>query len=302
MEKIKLNSFGSLFKESFNDFKTRFKTISVLALITLAVSIVFTPLIIVGFMAGIANVALGATISALAMIIFAFGKCFMNGVFMYSMKDGAKVKESFKFIWKNLKSYLWIIILIALVVLPGFIAGIIPGIIISVFLMFSSLIFMDDGTKGMSALIKSKNYIKGFFWPIVGRLTLFSLVVMGGTIVITILGQPILQFLLEFFVIMPVSFCFLWRLYKDLKNKKPEIASTIPGKKGWIKVLAIVGGVLITVVVITISVVAVAISPKIKQGLQEFFALHLTTYQNDNINVNDEGLQKLLENIQGTQK
>ena len=267
MKENKLTSFGPIFKESVKDFGSRFGTIAAFSAIIFAAGVAFPLLFTIILFLGLKNALLGTILGTLTAVVFIAFTWLANGALMYSMKDGAKFKESFKFIWKNFKPYAWIALLVLFATIPGIVALIIPALIISIFLMFSVFIFMDDGTKGMAALIKSKEYVKGRFWAIVGRAVLFVLVIAGANIAIGILGQPILQPLFNAFVVSPISICFYWRLFKDVKSKHPTDAH--PDKSKFVKALAVIGAVIISALIVLGSVLVFTNLPAIQQVIKE---------------------------------
>ena len=307
MKENKLTSFGPIFKESIKDFGARFGTIAAFSAIIFAIGVAFPLLFTVALFLGLKSAVLGTALGGLLAVLFVTLTWLVNGSFMYSMKDGAKFKESFKFIWKNFKPYAWIALLSLLAIIPGIIAFIIPGLIISIFLMFSPFIFMDDGTKGMAALVKSKEYVKGRFWAIVGRGALFVLVIMGANLAISILGQPILQPLFNAFIISPISLCFYWRLFKDVKSKHAETAPS--GKNKLIKVLAIIGTVILSAATVVGLILVFTNLPAIQQVIKEsIMEMASPTIDAPNetgeTGLSDEDaqeLQRLFEEIQNSQ-
>ena len=307
MKENKLTSFGPIFKESVKDFGSRFGTIAAFSAIIFAIGVVFPLLFTAALFVGLKSAIIGTALGGILAVLFITAAWLANGAFMYSMKDGAKFKESFKFIWKSFKPYAWIALLAFFVVLPGIVALIIPGLIMSVFLMFSLFVFMDDGTKGMAALAKSKEYVKGRFWAIIGRGTLFILVVIGANLIISILGQPILQPLFSAFVVSPISLCFYWRLFKDIKSKHPADAHA--GKNKFIKALAVIGAVILSAVIVIGSVLAFTNLPAIQQIIKESI-LEMTSPtldlpdETEETGLSEEDaqeLQRLFEEIQNSQ-
>lgn len=306
MKENKLTSFGPIFKESVKDFGSRFGTVAAFSAIIFAIGVIFPLLFTIALFLGLKSAILGTALGGVLAVLFITLTWLANGSFMYSMKDGAKFKESFKFIWKNFKPYAWIALFSLLVVIPGIVAFIIPGLIMSVFLMFSLFIFMDDGTKGMAALVKSKEYVKGRFWAIIGRGALFVLVVAGANLVIGILGQPILQPLFNAFVVSPISLCFYWRLFKDVKSKHTESAPS--GKNKFIKVLAVIGAVIIAAAIVVGSIIVFTNLPAIKQMIEESIMEMVptadTSAETGETGLSDEDaqeLQRLFKEIQNSQ-
>jgi len=306
MQENKLAGFGTLFKGTLKDFGQRFGLIAAFSALTFAIGVVFPLLLSIGVVLGIKNLALGIIISFVVGLAFLFSAWLINGAFMYSMKDGASFKESFKFIWKNFKPYVWVAILPFFAIFPGLVALIIPGLVLAMFLMFSTFVFMDDGTKGIAALNKSKDYVKPRFWAIIGRSVLFVLVVAAANIVISVIGQPILQPLFSAFVVAPASLCFYWRLFKDVKAKKTETEKD--NKGNFVKVLSIIGAVLFATLIIFGFVIVFTNLPAFKQAIQEA-GMELT---NPSVELGDSEetgltedqaaeLQKLFEEIQNSQ-
>lgn len=73
-----------------------------------------------------------------------------------------KMKEAFqKARERKITSFIWIGLLTTLVEFGGFILGIIPGIIFAIWFIISQFVFIVEGKKGFSALLRSKEYISG---------------------------------------------------------------------------------------------------------------------------------------------
>ena len=120
--------------------------------------------------------------------------------------------------WSRWVSYLWISSLVGLCVVGGVILLIIPGIIFFVWFAFSQYLLADQDIKGTKALSQSKALIKGYWWPVFGRLMLIILITMGISMVlglIPFIGNLFIQLLLTPFVLV-----FYFVLYEDLKRVK----------------------------------------------------------------------------------
>lgn len=72
--------------------------------------------------------------------------------------------------WNLFLPIFWISILSAFAMLGGFIAFVLPGIWLTIGLMFSSILFIDRGIPGQQALVHSLALVKGRWWPVAGRL------------------------------------------------------------------------------------------------------------------------------------
>ena len=253
-----------MIKGAIDDFASYIKKFAVFASVSLIAGVLMSASLAFAITLSAVNVFMGIMLGILGFIVFFLVSYMAGGAMIYLAKEGAGVKESLAFMWKNIGSYLWIMAVMSLVLLPAFIALIIPGLILSVFLGFSILVFMDEGHKGLSALARSKDYVKGYLGPIVGRFALYVLTVIGAMIVVGILGGivslgneqvvSVLNSVFNLFIMTPIGICFAWRLYKDLKARKTEV-SPLPEPKpeGWMKgliiagIIAIIAGIVVLV-------------------------------------------------------
>jgi len=274
--KPKLSSFSDLFKSAIGDFKARFKSIIIFSLISLAASFLLSGFAAAGVVLIASNVIIGLLLIIVGVLLFLAITYLTSGALVYAMKDGSGVKESFKFIFKNFWSFIWIMVLMMLVIIPGFVALIIPGILLSVLLSFTMFAFMDEGLRGSAALMRSKEYVSGYFWPIIGKLGLYVLVVLGAAIgagivtgILSMVNKELgslVQTLFNVIVITPIGICFSWRLYKDLKEKRPEVVSApVSEKRGKIKALAVIGAVVIVASTVLIVMAAPEILSEIRK-------------------------------------
>lgn len=95
------------------------------------------------------------------------------------------VKEAYERSKKKILSYWWISFLLFWIVGGGFFFFLIPGIIFQVWFSLTTFVFMVEGLKGMSALLKSREYVRGHWWGVAGRTFIISFV---PTILVSILA------------------------------------------------------------------------------------------------------------------
>jgi len=98
-----------------------------------------------------------------------------------------KIKEALVWGWHKMFSYLWISILIGLIVALGFILLIIPGIIFAVWYSFSTYILVAEDRKGIDALKRSKEVVRGFWWKVLWRYIVLGLFIFVITLPIGML-------------------------------------------------------------------------------------------------------------------
>lgn len=108
--------------------------------------------------------------------------------------------------------YVLVSLLVGLSALVGFVLLIIPGIIVGVWLSFSPYVLFKENTTIVGALKRSRELVRGYWWPIFGRLIGFFILVMivsGLVGLIQYLG-PLVSTLL----ISPISTLFVVLLYE----------------------------------------------------------------------------------------
>jgi len=149
------------------------------------------------------------------------------------------VKENFKGdvleLFKKTKvlfwPYFWLSILSAILIFLWCLLLIIPGIIFSIFYSLAVYALLFEGEKGMNAIRRSKKLIKGYFWPVLGRLFVIGLLVwlfmmiisipvlnMEETSAFAIVWNIIIQAVS--FIIGPIVILFSYSIFKDLVKIK----------------------------------------------------------------------------------
>ncbi len=151
---------------------------------------------------------------------------------MYAIKDNQEqigIIEAYKRGLPKIGSLFWISFLTGIILLIGFILLIIPGIIFAVWFAFAGFILISEDIKGMDALKKSKEYVKGRFgsvlWHIffISALFLIILIALGFTfgIIISLLkipfGAEIIEIILGSFL-GPLLATYFFVLYQNLKS------------------------------------------------------------------------------------
>lgn len=234
----KLPGMAALIKEAFSIYKQRFGLVILLLLL---------PLILGGFnflIVGQKSGALGVVGTILTIVTAVIS--WIAALSLMKLGDlnyVADFKQAFKFGTGKLLGALLVGILAGLAILGGTILLIIPGIIFFVWFSFSVYAYLHEGLGGTSALKRSKQLVKGYWWAVFGRLLGFSLlmfmpllVVMGlmlGQFLLVLFASPelgtvvgvgivniiliILFSILFLFVIQPISIFYNYLIYKYLK-------------------------------------------------------------------------------------
>ncbi len=222
MDNQKLLPVPELFKKSFELYKPRIWTMLLLGLIGSLGTM------IIGGIFGIASFAtfIGGrvlpTFNLLTALLFLIGilliiilNLWVQIALFYMVKE-ENVKVSIKNLLLSVKekmiSYYWIAFLKGIVILVGLILFIIPGIIFSIWFSFSQYVFVFEGIKGEKALSRSKELVKGYFWPVLGRLVVLLVIMM----LISSISK--LGFLINSLITMPFGIIYIYVIYEDLKR------------------------------------------------------------------------------------
>ena len=111
----------------------------------------------------------------------------------------------------------------------SFLALIIPGLIVSVFLNFAPYVFMWEGDKAWESIKKSWSYVRGYFWAVVWRMLilvcfaiLIGLVFVLPTALVSYINSAVSDFIGALFAmfITPWIACYNLLLYQSLKHAR----------------------------------------------------------------------------------
>lgn len=242
-----LASPTDLLKEAWGFFKARFSIFAGITLIPIAVMIVliiamFFLLGVAGFLDGLFGSRVGVSpdlslfpnilvIVTLALLFLAIMilQIWSQSALLFAIKDGAEnigVKESYRRGWHKIGSIFWIGLLSGIIVMGGYLLFVIPGIIFAVWFSLAVYIVIAEGSGGMNAILKSKEYVKGYWWEVLWRFIFIGLVVFGINIVAMIASAiiPIIPNLLMIFI-TPLTVIYSFLVYKNLKAIKGEVKS-----------------------------------------------------------------------------
>ncbi len=122
-----------------------------------------------------------------------------------------QVREVYVFAWKKMWGFVLLGIVLFLIILGGTILLIIPGIIFSIWFSFSKFIYLYDGLGIKESLQRSRELIKGRFWPVTGRLFVIGLLMaifqsmVSGVPFVGLVISPLLGAL----ILLPSYFLYL---------------------------------------------------------------------------------------------
>jgi hypothetical protein len=239
--KMSLHPIGSLFCDSWNLYKERWQVlVEIVLLPTLIVALGYV-LLSLGFPFSV----VGGLIVFIGYIIFAFSMLPL----IFSLRHAAGVDASYKATIGWFWPFVWVMIIEVLAVFGGFIMLIIPGIWLAIALSLVAYMFVIEHRRGIDALRQSKDYIKGYWWAVLGRVLLLGLIFGAATVVIEIpvmiiagnAARVLVTMAMTLFFI-PFSVIYHYVIFENLRALKPELAEAQTKKgTGFIKTSAIVG-------------------------------------------------------------
>lgn len=159
-------------------------------------------------------------------------------------------KESFTKGWSKVLSYWWISIISGFIVMGGYVLFIIPGIILSVLFSLAAYVLISEGKKGMTALFRSKQLIKGYWGKVFWRFLALGIIVLLISLVAGFI--PLLRNFIYLFI-APFSITFGFLIYENLKQLKRGVPFEPPKRKtkiGYV-LIGVTGFLLIPAAIIT---------------------------------------------------
>lgn len=175
---------------------------------------------------------------------------------LYAIKDsqeGIGVVEAYRRGWHKILSYWWVSLLAGFITMGGFLLFVVPGIIFAVWFSLAVFILIAEDLKGMNALLKSREYVKGkwggVFWRFFFIGGLSFIIALIPILIFDLLkipfGQEISRFVIGLFL-SPLIMTYDFLVYSNLKVLKGEIAfAPTGGQKAKFIVVGIIGLLLI---------------------------------------------------------
>lgn len=142
--------------------------------------------------------------------------------------------SAYRYSTKHLFAFLVLSVLVGVATGIGFLLLIIPGIILSVWFLFSQFVFVLEGKRSIAAMKASREYVRGKWWQVFYRLVVLLLVMLvvylPAAWLVTLLvpgeGTLVHDVLIGAFnlVLVPFSLLYFYLLYTDLKGLPQETA------------------------------------------------------------------------------
>jgi len=183
------------------------------------------------------------------------------------------IKEALARSWGKLLPVLWVGLIVGAIAGGASMLFLIPGLIFGVYFIFAKLIAVVEKEKGMNALIKSREYVRDYFWPVVGRYLLIVAVTSFGYFVLSFVASLpskifltawnaevgtavflILQVVVHA-LISPLALVAMYLLYTDVRRVKADLVLEKNNKSGLFYLLVDLGGWLFLGVMIVLATV-----------------------------------------------
>lgn len=226
-----LEPIGDTLKESWEIFKQHFSILGTISAIVTLTVVIWTILVPTKPEAMSEQQAQAYPyIAIFAFVLIAVALMTQIMMFMFALKRDQvwTLDTLFNASTKKLFGFFGVSLLTGIPVMIGLVLFVIPGIYLAIALSFGVLIYLDQNTGAVDSLNKSRELVKGFWWPVFGRYFAFIVIVILVTIV-TVLpfgaeskAGTIINALSNF-VVMPVATIYSVLIYEQLKKLKSGV-------------------------------------------------------------------------------
>ncbi len=278
-----LPSATAILGQSWSLYKQRLGTFLGIMIIPVLVIIMLFAILAVGgslfvvlFLSKLASGGLGlilllSILTFLFLIVIFLVQVWGQTALLYAIKDsqeGIGVVESYRRGWHKILPYWWIILLSMVITAGGFILLVVPGIIFAIWFSLAIFVLISEDKKGMSALLKSKEYVKGKWGGVLWRLFFISVTSFIISLVVAFIfgilkvpfGSQISNLIIVLFV-TPLVVTYSFLIYSNLKAIKGEIVfAPTARKKATFIIIGIIGLLVIPAIGIFSSVILASLN------------------------------------------
>jgi len=239
-----LKSFGTLFGETWEVYKRR--ALTIFGVLLLCSLLVVGGITLAGFVGALSIGGMRVMMSHLQQ--GQFGPSFFPIIALFSLvvtvlamwcqsatiavvvDESLGVLAALRVGWKRFWSMGWVLFLVGAMIMGGFLLLVVPGIILSVSLMFALYPLYEEDVRGMDAVLLSRRYVRGRWWNTFGKLLLVWLVAIVLNMIPAV--GPLL-----YFIFTPFLLLFLVALYRNLKETAPEAVGEEKRGRFWLLVI-----------------------------------------------------------------
>lgn len=205
-------------------------------------------------------------------LVFSINQAWGQTALLYAIKDskeGIGAREAYRRGWHKILSYWWVSFLTGFIVLGGFLLFVVPGIIFAVWFSMATFILVAEDLRGMNALLKSREYVKGkwggVFWRLLFIAVLNVVISWIPTLIFNFLKVPIGREIGGFVIglfLTPLSITYMYIVYSKLKAVKGEVVFAPTGRQKATLIIAGIFGFLVICVLLFFTIFMILISSK----------------------------------------
>ncbi|MDD2336740.1 MAG: zinc-ribbon domain-containing protein [Geobacteraceae bacterium] len=212
-----MTDIGDLFRQSWDIYQKRFATLVLLYLLAmlaiaiptaLAVGIAFFMTLIAGGTAFFVTVSLGI-LAGIACFLWCY-----SGFLCAVLDDSLRLEDALTRGKRMILPLAWIFLLTGFIIIGGYLLLFIPGVIFTVWFFLAQFIMSGENVRGMDALLKSREYVRGYWLDV--ALRLFLIWVVSGVVS----AIPFFGFILAvlFFPYLMIFHCLIYRDLRAIKG------------------------------------------------------------------------------------
>jgi len=268
-----------LIKEAWNIFKSRFRKFFLLSIIMLFLGLVIAFVYFVigsividfgymtpfdlgerGFIASLIEIFVLFLFFTGSWVIAALILSWLQAAFILTIHNkDASLNTISNRSFKILFSFWWINLLISFFIGGAFNLLIIPCILFYIWFSMSIFILVTENIPGMQSLLKSKEYVSGYWWEVLGRqLVIIILISIPLLIVfyffqfigIKDFGAWLVLIIIPFLI--PLGICYNYALYRQLRYIKGKNIPVLKEKTGLV-FTAIIGWAIMPLIIIFLT-------------------------------------------------
>jgi len=257
--RTELSGIGTLLGKTWKVFKARFWTLILILLLNILLVVVGSAIAVIPTLIS-GSLIFVSVILIVLVIFYVMARCY--AALFYAIPRDCGLKDAFRETKGRTISFLWIMLLQVSIIMGGYFLFVIPGIVLSIWLLFPLYIFIEEDERGMNSLIKSMGYVRGHGLGVFIRLfVLFVLMVILGAI-------PIAGVFLSL-ILTPFPLIFSYLLYSELREIKGDsfVQPSRRWKVGFIAI-AIIGPLTpIIVAILMIGTAGLTMLPMLMSGM-----------------------------------
>ncbi len=219
-----MDPLGALFSGSWRLFKERFWVLAEIILIPVGLMVLAQ---LVRFTGQAAGVVVGGILSLAGGI----GLVLAALALIASVAKKTSVGDSYGVAFKLFWAAVWLAVLEVFVMAGGFMLLIVPGFFLAIALSFGRFALVLEGKRGMAALAESREYVRGRWWAVFGRVMLlgFAIWVLAAAALTLLIGAfgaaaALIIYWVFMIAVVPFAICYSYTMYENLRRLAPNAA------------------------------------------------------------------------------